>query len=355
MIQRSTRNFAVALALLAMPVSGCTCHHTATNEVGVLTYKIPFFGAATGVQPDVKQPGATYPVPAFITDWHTFDRSLQNLVMVRGAGKGDRNGEDDIFFKTLDGNDIRVDVTVVWQIDETKVGYILQFVGDDTEQVKEKLVRPVCRSVVRDVLNGLQSEDFYVSDKRFAKAQEAEDALNAVLKPQGVIVSQVILGEYHFNPAYEEVIRDKKLAEQKTAGLRSQAKAAAEQSKRNLEQARGQVSQQMATAKGALETIELKADAQLYQNQQRAKAIVIERAAESEAIKKQNEALASSGGKTMVKLRIAEALQGKQIIFVPSGKGGAAIQKLDVNQLIAATIAQESSAPTPPGDANSGQ
>ena len=321
MIARSTRTFAVALALAAMPLSGCSCHHTAPNEIGVLTYKTGFVGISRGVQPDIKQPGATYFVPAFITDWHTYDRSLQNLVMVRDQGTGDRNGEDDIFFKTLDGNDIRVDVTVVWQINENQAPYLLENVGDDTDTVKERLVRPICRSVVRDVLNQLQSEEFYVSDKRFAKAAEAEEKLNEILKPQGVIVSQVIVGEYHFNPAYEEVIRDKKLAEQKTAGLRSQAKAAAEQSKRNLQQAIGQVNQQLATAKGGLETIELQADAQLFQNQQRAKAIVIERAAEAEAIKKQNEALASSGGKTMVKLRIAEALQGKPLIFRSVGEG----------------------------------
>jgi hypothetical protein len=42
----------------------------------------------------------------------------------------------------------------------------------------------------------------------------------------------------------------------------------------------------------------------------------------------------------MVKLRIAEALQGKRIVLVPSGKG-ANIQSLDVNQLLAAQVAQK--------------
>jgi regulator of protease activity HflC (stomatin/prohibitin superfamily) len=344
------RRLLLGFALAALPLSGCTCHHTGTNEVGVLTRKIGLWGKA-GIQPEAYGAGATYFFPALITDWHTFDRSLQNLVMVRSGANSDRNGEDDIFFKTLDGNDIRVDVTVVWQIDETRVGYLLERVGASTEEVKEQLVRPICRSVVRDVLNELNSEDFYVSDKRFAKAQQAQDKLNAILNPQGVIVSQVIVGEYHFNDRYQEVIHDKKLAEQKTAGLRSQAKAAAEQSKRNLEQAKGQVAQQVAQARGALDTIKLQADAQLFQNQQRAKAIVIERKAEAEATKKQNEALASSGGKTMVKLRIAEALQGKQLLFVPSGKGGANLQKLDINQLLASMAAQESLAPAPTAQA----
>ena len=69
-----------------------------------------------GVQPEVYAPGATYLFPAFLTDWHTFDVSLQNLCMVRDPTKGETGTrEDDLFFKTIDGNDIRVDVTVAWQ------------------------------------------------------------------------------------------------------------------------------------------------------------------------------------------------------------------------------------------------
>ncbi len=44
--------------------------------------------------------------------------------------------------------------------------------------------------------------------------------------------------------------------------------------------------------------------------------------------------MAGAGGKTMVKLKIAEALQGKSIVLVPTGKNGAAVQTIDVNQLI---------------------
>jgi len=36
----------------------------------------------------------------------------------------------------------------------------------------------------------------------------------------------------------------------------------------------------------------------------------------------------------MVKLKIAEALAGKQIILVPSGASGSAFNKMDVNKLI---------------------
>lgn len=320
------------MVLAVLPFSGCTCHSTESTEVGVLTRKIGMFGEA-GIQPDVYPPGTTNVFPAFVTDWHTYDVSLQNLAMVRDASRGDRQGEDDVSFKTIDGNDIRVDVTVAWQIDPKKTPHILAAVGDSTALVKEKLVRPACRSVVRDVLNGLTSEDFYVSDKRFVKAAEARDRLAQVLEPEGILVSQVILGEHHFHPDYEQVIRDKKLAEQNAERFHSMAKAAAEQSKSNLEKAKGTVAQQIAEASGYLEQIKLKSDSQLFESQKKAEALLAEKKANAQAISKRNEALAGAGGKTMVKLRIAEALAGKQIIFLPSGSGGN-LQTLNVNALL---------------------
>jgi len=296
-----------------------------------------------GVQDQVYEPGATYFFTPFTTDWHTFDVSIQNLAMTKTSGsrmisdgrRGQISADDGIRFKTMDGNDIRVDVTVVWQIDPKKAAHVLQFVGDSTKQVEDKLVRPACRSVVRDVLNELHSEDFYVSEKRFQKANDARDQLARVLAPEGILVSQVILGEHNFHPEYEQVIRDKKLAEQDSERLRSEAKAAAEQAKSKLEKAKGQVSQQLAEAAGFLDTVKLRSDAEFFQAQKRAEAILAEKKAQAQAIQKDNEAMAGAGGKTMVKLKLAEAMAGKEIVFLPSGgQGGMNMQTLNLNALL---------------------
>ena len=340
----------LVLFLASLPLSGCTCHSTGSTEVGVLTRKLAFAGllGRAGVQPEVYAPGATYLFPAFVTDWNTFDVSLQNLAMVKDPTRGDRAQEDDLSFKTVDGNDVRVDVTVAWQVEPKRAPYLLNKVGENVEEVKEKLVRPACRSVVRDVLNELRSEEFYVSEKRFAKASEARDRLQAVLGPEGIAVRQVILGEHRFNPDYEHVIRDKKLAEQNSEKVRSETRAAAEQWKSELEKAKGTVFQQLAAASGALDTARLTADASYVQNQKQAEAIVAERRAHAEAVRKQNEALAGSGGKALVKLRIAEALAGKQLVFLPTGKSGVGVQTLNLNQLLGALSAGREATSSPP-------
>jgi regulator of protease activity HflC (stomatin/prohibitin superfamily) len=329
--------------------AACTFHNTDSTEVGVLTRKLSLFGKP-GVQQETYPPGATYTFPAFITDWNVYNVALQNLEMVQAADRGDRPGRDDIEFKTHDGNDIRVDVTVAWRIDPAKTPYMLERVGGSTEEVKENLVRPACRSIVRDVLNTMTSEEFYVSDKRFQKAEEARGRLALVLGPEGVIVERVIMGEHHFHPDYEKVIHDKKLAEQTGERMVSEGHAAQQEALRNLETARGQVAQKIATAQGALDQVKLSADADLFRAQREAEAILAEKKAHAKGVAKQNEAMSGAGGRTMVKLHVAEALNGKQIVFLPGGGRGGALQTTNLNDLLArfaaASAVDKTDAPT---------
>ena len=311
------------LATLLASVSGCTCHSTGANEVGVLTRKVAPFGKQ-GVQQEPYASGGTYFFAPFITDWNTFESKLQNLRLVK-------EDNDDVEFKTVDGNDISVDVTVAWHIDPAKAPYLLMKVGESTG-FEARLVRPGVRAYVRDALNKLKSEEFYDADRRFKAAEEGRVLLSDALNPEGVIVEQVILGEHRFNPEYEAVIREKKLAEQNAEKLKSEALAAAEASKRNLEAAKGQVAQQIAGVAGQLAQAKLTADSSLVQSENEAEAILIEARANAQAIEKRNEALAGAGGRTMVKLKIAEALAGKRIVMLPSK--GANIQTLDINQLV---------------------
>ncbi|HKC60681.1 MAG TPA: hypothetical protein VKB92_11395, partial [Myxococcales bacterium] len=85
---------------------------------------------------------------------------------------------------------------------------------------------------------------------------------------------------------------------------------------------------------GALGQVRLAADADYFKAQREAEAILAEKRAKAKGIEKQNAAMSGAGGRTMVKLRLAEALEGKQILFIPSGAKGGALQTMNVNELI---------------------
>jgi regulator of protease activity HflC (stomatin/prohibitin superfamily) len=328
--------------------AGCVSHSTGETEVGVLVCKIAIGCAKKGVQDQLYPPGSTNLFAPFIRDFYRFDTKVQNLEMTSNPKAGDRAGRDDLQFKTTDGNDISMDVTVVWQIEPKKAPQLLQDVGVSTEEVKEKLVRPMARTYVRDVLNELDSESVYNSDKRFEKAEKARELLTKVLGPFGVNIQQVMLHEHRFNPEYEQVIHDRKLAEQRAEQLKSEAEAASQESIRNLETARGKVASDIASSDGKLKQATLAADAAYYAQQQNAEALLAERTAKAKAIAKRNEALRGTGGRAMVKLKIAEALEGKSIVLVPVGTAGSAFNKLDVNKLVDTFTEEAQPAPAAP-------
>src|SRR4051812_43973575 len=116
------------MPLLLLMLGGCLPHSLESTEVGVRTLRIALIGDPE-VVPDVYPSGATYFFPPFINSWNVFDVGIQNLAMTRATDSGARNGDDSLRFKTFDGNDISVDVTVAWRIDPDKAPYVLQFVG----------------------------------------------------------------------------------------------------------------------------------------------------------------------------------------------------------------------------------
>lgn len=320
------RMFALALA------AGCVPHSTDSTEVGVRVHELGLW-EPRGVVKEPYPPGGTHFFLPIVNDWYVFDTALQNLAMTRAATGGSRAGDDSLHFKTIDGNDISVDVTVAWNVDPSRAWYLLQFVGPDTNTVGENLVRPVARTVVRDVLNELASEQYYDAGMRFQKAEQAARLLNHYLNPEGVVITQVLLGEHKFNERYEQIIRDKKVAEQEAARLVSETEAAREQRRRELEVAKGEVGREIEKARGEAEKAKINADAIYFQKERQAEAILAERTARAQGITKKAQAMAGAGGRAMVKLEVARSLRGKPILFLPTS--GMDLRTTDMNQLLA--------------------
>ncbi len=322
----------MALACL-QAVSGCVFYSTDSTEVGVRTRKLAILGKM-GVENKAYAPGSTYFFLPFINDWNTFDTKLQNLEMVFDRSRGDRRTQDDLLFKTIDGNDISLDVIIAYRLDADSAPYVLQNVAENDRTLREKIVRTIARSKPRDIFGELTTEEFYVADKREAQSQRAKDVLQEILGPLGVVVEKVLTKDYRFNTEYQKAIEDKKVADQQVQKNRSAQHAALEEYKRKLEEAKGEVNKMVADADGSYRKAKIEADVYYEKQQLLAEAIKAEGVAEAKGIQEMNNALAGTGGEAFVKLRIAEALQGKQLMLLPVSEGGMNLKTTDINQLI---------------------
>ena len=313
----------IPFTLLAL--TACTPHATGATEVGVKFNKVTH-------STEIADPGATYFFAPFINDWTTYDTSTQNLVMSAKGTEGDRKEKDDLRFKTRDGNDIETDVTVRWRIDPTRAAFLWENVAPTTEALKERVVRPQGRSYVRDVLNRLDSEEFYNPDLRFGAASDATKLLATQLKPYGIIVEQVILGDFSFKPDYQNLINSRKEAEKQAEKLEAEILATVEANKARLQTKVAELTQLLTTAQGDFERTKRDADAYVVRKQQESQATLAEKTAVATGIRKERAALNGSAGDAYVSLQLIDALQKKEIRQIPKLPGGNII--IDGNKLL---------------------
>ncbi len=323
----------VGVAGLAAVVLGLgSFHRTGTNEVGVRTRKLGF---KKGVDAEAYQPGSTYMFLPFVNTWDTFDTKLQVVEMTGEAGKGDRVGNDELEFFTKDGNPINLDLIVSYQIIPDKAPYIRQFVAEDMDELKNKVVRGIARARSRDAFGVLETQQFYDATQREQAAEKAKTYLNEILNEEfGVKVVAVSPKDYRFDDRYSSEIELKKLAEETTKQLDNKYASQTEKNAMLLNQAIAYQNEQEKLADGEYNRAVIDADAYYTEQSNLADAILTEGKNQAETITKLREAMASEGGDTLVKMEMIRSLQGKEIKMLPYSTGAAGNQLMvgDMNE-----------------------
>lgn len=319
--------------------------------VGVLVVNFVRVGRVSGEQVGVllnKLNGRTAVVTqsgvklynGLIQRFYTLDKTLQTLTMTEMRDEGDRMGKDDLKIKTIDGSDVYVDLKVQYRIIPEQADLVLRTSGPGRAYM-EKWARDYVRSIVRNYLGELKTEEFYNAELRKRKLDAARMEINKRLNEKfGIEIDHVgIPQKPHFYEEYEEMIRKKKLADQEVLQEGSKARAARErQETRKVEENNrkrvalvefsGKMEERLIDAKAEAERTRKQADAyyekttiganaRFYQQEQEAKAILERRTKEAEALQKLAEALQGKGGLNMVKLEYARRLKELTITGQP--------------------------------------
>jgi len=337
-------------AALGLLLAATGCVQVGTDEVGVKTVYLSITGD-TGVQHEAYGTGYHIYVPPF-TGFSVLKKSEQKLEMTRHPEQGSRAGNDELKLKTVDGNDIWVDITLSWHVVPEQAWVVVDQVGEQVDHIEDQVVRPVARSILRYALGRLTAEQFYEAANRESMVREAEALLNENLAPLGLAVTDVMVNDYRFADRYQKAIEDRKLYDQKAREYESLAKAAEQDAKRKVFDARAEANRLIEAARGELAQARLKGDALLYAAEQEAKAILANKQARAAALEQLNRALAGPGGRNLVAKRLAEALQGKDVTIVPMTDGGT-VSLVDINRFLEALTATKAvekmkpAAPTP--------
>ena len=273
------------------------------------------------------------------SDFYVLDKTLQTLEMTDDPARGDRQGRDDLKIKTTDGSDVYVDIKVQYRIVAELAEQVILTSGPG-DLYKQKWARDYVRSIARNYLGELTTEEFYDSSKRDAKLVMARAKANERLERFGLKIDSLVIPQRpHFYKEYEEMIKRKKLADQAVLEEQSKARASKqrqltmivqETNRKNVvvEQFSGLMQQRIIAAEADSERARkaaeayfarttINADAQLYSLQKQAEAVRERKTAEADGIKALRDALAGAGGRTMVKLEYARKLKDVALIGKP--------------------------------------
>ena len=316
------------LLVVAALAGLCGCRSTHSTEVGVRTCLWGIF-EERGTQ-QVYEPGGVFVVAPIVNSWLSLTIAQQNLLMNSNPNEGDRPVPDDITFKTKDGNNVYVDVNVMWRIDPQKAGYLVAQVGQSEDEIKERLVRPFARSVIRDVFNEITSEEYYQVTVKNRMAARAKDQLSAELAPHGVLVDSLQVQQHRFDKEYQAAINAQKQAEADVQTLVEQQKNIEAAKRSELQGKRAEWNKRMEDANGEAGKVRNEADGYAQTKTNEAKALIAQAQAESAAVVKEAEALSKMGGDAYVKMQLAKQFAEMHFVIVPA----ASVSTLNVNKIV---------------------
>lgn len=306
--------------------------HVTGEEVGLMLDRF------TGKVTVIEQSGAKI-YNGIRHSFTTLDKTLQTLEMTENASSGERSGKDDIKIKTIDGSDVFVDVKVQYRI-MPEIADVVAATSGLSDGFKQKWARDYARTIIRNNLGALTTEEFYDSSKRDGKLIIAQLDMNNRLNPFGINIDSIVIPQRpHFYKEYEEMIKKKKLADQGVLEEQSKALAAKqrqqtmivqETNRKNVavEQYEGVMSQKIIQTKAEAERgrkeadayfqkVTINAQANLYELQKSSEAILAQRSADAKGIRELNDALSAPGGRNMVKLEYARRLKEVEITGKP--------------------------------------
>jgi regulator of protease activity HflC (stomatin/prohibitin superfamily) len=274
-----------------------------------------------------------HPVVPWFHEFIRYDKTLQKFEITSKAG-GIRSADYPLIeIRTSDGYRVKLDATIIFHVIEDQASHVRKNYRSNLE-IKELGIKVVCPGILQNKMSEiLQAQDFYDSGLRDEKTEEAKKAMNEFFHPRGIEIVDVVLRDFEFPERYEEAILRKVLAEQLRQVQEALAKAADTEATWKKIIAEGDRDAEAERARGTARAQEIDAEADRILTIKKAEGNLLISQSEAKGRRLINQALSGKGGDVYVGLEYAKALQGLEVIMIPSS-GEGAVNPLDADRLM---------------------
>jgi regulator of protease activity HflC (stomatin/prohibitin superfamily) len=215
------------------------------------------FNTLSGQLETPRKSGTSVVIPVVQT-YNIYPISQQSYTMSGRTNEGAISGNDAVAARTLDGQEVALDVTVLYAVNPDKVNELHKRWQSGYQ---ENFVRPTVRGLVRDVVSGYRAEDIY-GTKRTELEDQMQKRIADRFEQEGLTLTDLLVRDINFSEQFRKAIEDKQIADQEA----QQAQLRVQQRKNEADQARavaaGQRDAAIANAQGDAQSIILRAQAQ---------------------------------------------------------------------------------------------
>ncbi len=265
--------------------------------------------------------------------YHFFNRWMTDMVLYKVSARSfpstsmasEGRRQYNLEVKTNDGQNVLVDMTIIYSLNAKDVPILHQTIGTNYE---DQVLLPQIRSEARIAIGAYSAEEIYQGKVRDQIQLNIKDKLAEVLsKFPAIQIQDALIRHFEFSADFERAIEQKKLAAQQVEINKNKALAQEEEAKRQEAEARGLKLRAIQDAQGRAESVKIEADALKYRLEQEAAGKLAVYQAEAEGKKLLAEAL--GGGNNVVALKFAEQIPDKlQIWGIPVGQSNTSLMDL---------------------------
>ena len=164
----------------------------------------------------------------------------RNYTMSNVGDEGQRRGDDSISVITSDGLTVKLDCTIFYSLQLTKVAKIFKDIGPDVE---DKILRSEIRASLRDAAANLLATELYTS-KRQTFVDAVTKTLKASFEKRGITMEQVLLRNVLLPDQITRAINDKIAADQEAQKMAFVLQKERQEAERKRIEAEGQAKAQ---------------------------------------------------------------------------------------------------------------
>jgi regulator of protease activity HflC (stomatin/prohibitin superfamily) len=221
------------------------------------TERAVVFNVLSGDLETPRLPGTNIIVPV-LQQATLYDVSQQQYTMSGQANESSRSGDDAVRGRTVDGQEVLLDITVLYSIDPEQVNVVHRRWQDRYE---DDFIRPTTRGFSRDIISAFRADDIYGA-RRGEMEDQIQTLLTARMAEEGLILSDLLVRDINFSELFTQAIEQAQIAEQEANRARLRVQQIQQEAEQARAQAEGQRDANIARAQGEAEAIVLRAEAE---------------------------------------------------------------------------------------------